>query len=221
MGVRSSTPRSFLSVLTAGPRTHMQRTTNVTVALLFVAALAAALILGLHPKRTPEPAPPPRASAAPASAVSAVSSAASAPSASASAATEAAEVAPGLDGTVTEGFENFPDGGKVPELPASAPARIGFGAVVFAYRGAQGAPADARSKDEARKKAVEAIELAQKDFGAAVAKGDRGSTTDAGRLPRGVIEPPIEYVLFTLAKGKVYPEPVDTPRGYWVVRRNE
>jgi hypothetical protein len=36
-----------------------------------------------------------------------------------------------------------------------------------------------------------------------------------------VIEPPIEFVLFSLEKGKVHPEPVDTPKGYWVVRRNE
>jgi len=195
----------------------MQRTTNVTVALLFVAALAAALVLGLRPKRTPEPAPAPRSSA------SAKSSASAAPSPSAAPSTAAKDddVAPALDASVTEGFENFPDGGKVPELPASAPARVGFGAVLFAYRGAQGAPADARSKEEAKKKATEVIEVAQKDFAAAVGKGDRGSTTDAGRLPRGVIEPPIEYVLFTLEKGKVYPEPVDTPRGYWIVRRNE
>jgi parvulin-like peptidyl-prolyl isomerase len=194
----------------------MQRTTNVTVALLFVAALAAALVLGLRPKRTPEPAPA-HTSAPPASSTSAAPK----PSAVPSAAPALDESAPVLDSAVTDGFENFPDGGKVPELPASAPARVGFGAVLFAYRGAQGAPADARSKEEAKKKAADTIEVAQKDFAAAVAKGDRGSTTDAGRLPRGVIEPPIEYVLFTLEKGKVYPEPVDTPRGYWVVRRNE
>ena len=122
---------------------------------------------------------------------------------------------------VTEGFEAFPDGGKVPELPASAPARVGFGAVIFTYQGSQGASRDARSKDDARKKAAETIELAQKDFAAAVAKGDHGSTTDAGRVPRGVLEPPIEYYLFSLEKGKVHPEPIDTPRGYWVLRRNE
>ncbi|HYQ15995.1 MAG TPA: peptidylprolyl isomerase [Polyangiaceae bacterium] len=149
------------------------------------------------------------------------SAAAPNPSAAASAVALGADGAAPVETEVTAGFENFPDGGKVPELPASAPARIGFGAVIFAYRGAQGAPADARSKEEAKKKATEVIEGAQKDFAAAVAKGDHGSTTDAGRLPRGVIEPPIEYVLFTLEKGKVYPEPVDTPRGYWVVRRNE
>lgn len=194
----------------------MQRTTSVTVGLLAVAALAAALVLGLRPKRAPEPQSAPKPSA------TAAASASPTPSASALPAPvkEDASAAAGEPG-VTDGFETFPDGGKVPELPASAPARVGFGAAVFAYRGAQGAPADARSKEEAKKRAVEVIELAQKDFAAAVAKGDRGSTTDAGRLPRGVIEPPIEYVLFMLEKGKVHPEPVDTPKGYWVVRRNE
>ena len=196
----------------------MQRTTSVTVGLLFVAALAAVAVLGLRPKREPEPTPAAKSSASAATAVSAVPSSSATPGASPADVNAAA--APG-EPLVTEGFENFPDGGKVPELPASAPARVGFGAVIFTYRGAQNAPSDARSKEEAKKKAVETIELAQKDFAAAVAKGDKGSTTDAGRLPRGVIEPPIEYVLFSLEKGKVHPEPVDTPKGYWVVRRNE
>ena len=196
----------------------MQRTTSVTVGLLFVAALAAAAVLGLRPKREPEPTPAAKSSASAATAASVVPSSSATPVASP--ADVNAGAAPG-EPLVTEGFENFPDGGKVPELPASAPARVGFGAVIFTYRGAQNAPSDARPKEEAKKKAVEAIELAQKDFAAAVAKGDKGSTTDAGRLPRGVIEPPIEYVLFSLEKGKVHPEPVDTPKGYWVVRRNE
>jgi hypothetical protein len=197
----------------------MQRTTSVTVGLLFVAAVAAVAVLGLRPKREPELASAPKASAS----AHAATSASAAPLSSALPAGGTPDLDGGTPGepTVTEGFENFPDGGKVPELPASAPARVGFGAVIFQYRGAQNAPGDARTKDEARKKATETIELAQKDFAAAVAKGDKGSTTDAGRLPRGVIEPPIEYVLFTLEKGKVHPEPLDTPRGYWVVRRNE
>jgi hypothetical protein len=197
----------------------MQRTTSVTVGLLFVTAIAVAAVVGLRPKKVPELAPTP---AAPAS--SHASAAPVAPSSSATAAPSDSSTASADDDnplTITSGFETFPDGGKVPELPASAPARIGFGAVVFAYRGAQGAPADARSKEEARKKAAEVVELAQKDFAAAVAKGDHGSTSDAGHIPRGVIEPPIEYILFTLDKGKVHPEPIDTPRGYWVVRRNE
>lgn len=195
----------------------MQRTTSVTVGLLFVAAVATVAVLGLRPKRDPEPTSAAKSSA------TVHASASAAPSSSAPPAPGPADMDAGLAGEamVTEGFETFPDGGKVPELPASAPARVGFGAVIFSYRGAQNAPSDARTKEEARKKAAETIELAQKDFAAAVAKGDKGSTTDAGRLPRGVIEPPIEYVLFTLEKGKVHLEPIDTPRGYWVVRRNE
>jgi hypothetical protein len=35
-----------------------------------------------------------------------------------------------------------------------------------------------------------------------------------------VLEPPIEYLLFTLEKGAMHPEPVDTPRGYWLIRRS-
>ncbi len=195
----------------------MQRTTSVTVGLLFVAALAVAAVLGLRPKREPEHVPAPKPSAA------LKASAAPAPSAApaGSALPEPDSGAAPSEGAVTEGFDTFPDGRKVPELPASAPARVGFGAVIFAYQGSQGAPRDARSKEAAKKLALDVIELAQKDFAAAVAKGDHGSTTDAGRLPRGVIEPPIEYYLFTLEKGKVHPEPIDTPRGYWVVRRNE
>jgi hypothetical protein len=193
----------------------MQRTTSVTVGLLFVAALGAVAVYGLRPKRTPEHAPTPKASSSVKPAPSAAPSGTAAPEA------PSADSGPGRDGVVTEGFETFPDGGKVPELPAGAPARVGFGAAIFTYQGSQGAPRDARSKDEARKKAAETIELAQKDFAAAVAKGDHGSTTDAGRVPRGVLEPPIEYYLFSLEKGKVHPEPIDTPRGYWVLRRNE
>jgi parvulin-like peptidyl-prolyl isomerase len=196
----------------------MQRTTSVTVGLLFVAAVAAVAVLGLRPKRVPEHTPKASASVSAKTLVSAAPSASAAP---ADAPEIDAAAATAREGVITEGFETFPDGGKVPELPASAPTRVGFGAVIFAYQGAQGAPRDSRPKEDAKKRAIETMELAQKDFAAAVAKGDRGSTTDAGRVPRGVIEPPIEYVLFTLEKGKVHPEPIDTPRGYWVVRRNE
>jgi hypothetical protein len=194
----------------------MQRTTSVTVGLLFVAAIGAVAVYSLRPKRTPE-------LAAPAKSAAARSSASAAPSSSAAPAAAAPDPEAGAvrDGVVTEGFETFPDGGKVPELPASAPARVGFGAAIFTYQGSQGAPRDARSKEDARKRAAETIELAQKDFAAAVAKGDHGSTTDAGRVPRGVLEPPLEYYLFSLEKGKVHPEPIDTPRGFWVLRRNE
>jgi parvulin-like peptidyl-prolyl isomerase len=104
-------------------------------------------------------------------------------------------------------------------LPAGAPTSVSFGVVLFTYQGVQFAPPGARSKEEALEKAKAVVEEATKDFAEAVKKGDRGSTADAGRIPRGVLEPELELVLFTLEKGKVHAEPIDTPRGYWVVRR--
>jgi parvulin-like peptidyl-prolyl isomerase len=98
---------------------------------------------------------------------------------------------------------------------------VGFGVVVVAYQGAQAAPLDARSKAEAKRRAEGLLADAKLDFAAAVAKGDRGSTADAGHVPRDVLEPAVEYLLFTLKKGDVYAEPIDTPRGYWIVRRND
>jgi hypothetical protein len=116
-------------------------------------------------------------------------------------------------------FDTLPNGTPVPELPESAPKEVSFGVVLFQYEGAELAQAGTRTKPEALKLARETVQLAQTDFGEAVKRGDRGSTDDAGSLPRGVLEPGPEYVLFTLAAGAVYPEPIDTPRGYWVVRR--
>lgn len=113
--------------------------------------------------------------------------------------------------------EDTTDGGR--PLPNAAPSAVSFGVILFTYQGVQFAPPGARSKEEALEKAKAVVEDAKKDFGDAVKKGDRGSTGDAGRIPRGVLEPEIEYVLFTLEKGAVHPDPLDTPRGYWVVRR--
>jgi hypothetical protein len=116
-------------------------------------------------------------------------------------------------------FSTLPDGSPAPKLPDSAPKRVSFGIVLFQYEGAQYAPHGTRSKAEALKLARETVPLAERDFAEAVKLGDRGSTTDAGSLPRGILEPAPEYLLFTLAPGKVCPEPVDTPRGYWLMRR--
>lgn len=192
----------------------MQRSTAALLGLGFVAALIGVILLShSSPKRRPL-TPAVKASA------SAVASAKPASSAGSEAKTDA-----GADGDAgiafTEGFETFPDGGKVPDLPDSAPKDVTFGVIQFSYQGAQFAPNDARTKEQARQKAETALELAKHDFAAAVAKGDRGSTGDAGRIPRGVLEPPIEYVLFMLDKGTVAPTVVDTPRGYWILRRND
>src|SRR2546426_366347 len=68
--------------------------------------------------------------------------------------------------------------------------------------------------------AKQLAEEAKTDFKAALAKGDKGSTENAGRLPRGILEPAPEFVLFSLPKGGVS-EPVDTPRGFWIAQRIE
>jgi cytoskeletal protein RodZ len=115
----------------------------------------------------------------------------------------------------------LPDGRKVPELPADAPKSVSFAVVLVTYRGAEGAPPDAREKSAALAKAKELLPDARRDFDEAVKKGDPGSTTQAGTMPRDVLEPGLEYVLFTLKKGEVYGEPIDTPRGYWILRRND
>jgi len=192
----------------------MQRSTAALLGLGFLAALTG-VILVMHDSPKPPLKAKPAASAAPSANVAASASA------SASAAVDAGP--PDDAGTTpfTEGFETFADGGKVPDLPNSAPQELSFGVVQFTYQGAQFASSDARSKEAARQKAEATLELAKHDFAAAVGKGDRGSTADAGRIPRGVLEPPIEYVLFTLDKKTVYSSVIDTPRGFWIVRRND
>ena len=107
-----------------------------------------------------------------------------------------------------------------PPLPAEAPKRVRFGVVLVQYRGAQGAPPTSRSRDAALALAKEIVEEARTDFKAAVAKGDKGSTEDLGFMPRGILEPAPEFELFSLPKGGIG-GPVDTPRGFWVVRRIE
>jgi hypothetical protein len=118
-------------------------------------------------------------------------------------------------------------GEAAPALAADAPKSVVFGVVLVTYRGAQGLPggprlpATVRTRDAALELAKQLAELAKTDFKAAVGKGDKpGSMENAGRIPRGVLEPAPEYVLFSLPKGGVS-EPVDTPRGYWIVQRIE
>ena len=108
----------------------------------------------------------------------------------------------------------------MPDLEAETPKSVVFGVVLIQYAEAQGAPPGTRSRADAEKLARELAALAKTDFKAAVDKGDPGSTTNAGRMFRGVLEPAPEYVLFKLGKGDVS-DPVDTPRGLWIVKRIE
>src|SRR5262249_12647406 len=111
-----------------------------------------------------------------------------------------------------------------PGLSADAPKSVIFGVILVKYKGAQAAPANARSREEALALAKQLAAEAKTDFKAAVAKavanGDKESMENAGRMPRGMLEPAPEYVLFSLPKDGVS-DPVDTPRGFWIVKRIE
>jgi hypothetical protein len=118
----------------------------------------------------------------------------------------------------------MPDGTPVPMLPFTAPREVRFGVVLVSYSGAQpsaggGKPVN-RSRTDAKGLAAKLLATAQQDFHAAVQQGDAGSADDVGRVRRGVLEPAPEYLLFTLGVDAVA-GPVDTPRGYWIVKRLE
>lgn len=124
------------------------------------------------------------------------------------------------------GFDDFgasADGGSFAplpslELPSSASKSVRFGVILVAHSAAQGAAAGARTKAAAQDLATRLAEQAKTDFKAAVASGDTGSMEDAGRIGRGVLEPESEMVLFQLESGAVS-APIDTPRGFWIVKR--
>jgi hypothetical protein len=191
----------------------MERQRTIGLAALFLIVVAVAAIW-THLPQTPAPSPAAAASAT----ASATVAAAPTPSA-VSSLVAAVETALAPEEGSTDGFDQLLDGRKAPPVPASAPQQVTFGVVVFAYEGSQFAAPGSRTKEEAKQKALAARADAARDFSAAVAKGDRGSTSNAGRMPRGILEGAAEYVLFTLGKGQVATEPVDTPRGYWILRR--
>jgi hypothetical protein len=123
------------------------------------------------------------------------------------------------------------DGTQAPPLPLNAPRQVRFGVVLVSYAGAQPSVPLAmtegravrpskRSKADARALSTKLLATAEQDFHAAVQQGDAGSADDVGRVKVGILEPAPEYVLFSLGVGAVG-GPVDTPRGYWIVKRLE
>lgn len=118
-------------------------------------------------------------------------------------------------------FDVLEDGSPVPTLDASAPRRVKVGVALFRYRGAEGAGAQSRSRDEARELATAALAKGGSDFGQIVALADPGSAVDVGWVGRGVLERAVEYPIFSAKVGDTLPRPIDTPRGYWVVRRHK
>lgn len=193
----------------------MDRQRSIGFGALFLVVAAIAVLW------TRIPSDPPAAAATAAAAVAppAPSVTAAAPASATPSLEAAVESALSPDEGSIGGYDLLPDGRKAPPLPDSAPQQVTFGVIVFAYQDAQFATPGTRSKEQAKQKALAAAAEAKKDFSAAVAKGDHGSTSNAGRMPRGMLEPAAEYTLFTLAKGDVSAEPVDTPRGFWILRR--
>jgi hypothetical protein len=122
--------------------------------------------------------------------------------------------------SASDGGFHLADGTPVPPLGPKAPRQVRFGVVLVTYQGAEGAPAKARTKDTALGLATKLAEDARTDFHAAVARGDDGSADDVGMVARGVLEPNSEATLFGLAAGGTSGV-VDTPRGFWIVRRIE
>ena len=158
---------------------------------------------------------PATGSGSPSAAGSAAASAAAAPSAFPSAVGEGDDR--GQASEETDGVEVAAAGSAAPSL-AGAPKTVTFGVVLVTFAGAQGAPRTARTKADAEKLAASLAELAKKDFPAAVKKGDEGSTEDAGKMYQGILEAGPEFALFTLEPEHVA-GPVETPRGFWIVRR--
>lgn len=103
-------------------------------------------------------------------------------------------------------------------MPSSAPRHVKIGVVLVTFAGAEGAPQAARNKADARAIADRLGQDARSDFHRAVTSGDPGSSDDIGRLPRGVLDPRTEVAVFALATGEVS-DVLETPRGYWIVKR--
>lgn len=144
-------------------------------------------------------------------------SASAAPSATAPA--EADAGAPAVDLDVDGGlFLPTLSLGDAGVMPSGAPRSVKIGVVLVSFAGAEGAAPNARSKKDAQAIAERLGADARADFHRAVTAGDPGSADDIGRLPRGVLDPRTEIAVFGLAPGDVS-EVLETPRGYWIVKR--
>jgi hypothetical protein len=118
------------------------------------------------------------------------------------------------------GTFHLADGTIVPPLGPKAPKQVRFGVVLVAYEGAEGASPKAKSKADALAVANKLAEVAKTDFSVAVRAGDDGSAPDIGIVDRNILEPTSEAVLFALPVGGTSGV-IDTPRGFWIVKRLE
>ncbi|QXD17070.1 peptidylprolyl isomerase [Rhodocaloribacter litoris] len=100
--------------------------------------------------------------------------------------------------------------------------------ILIAYQGAERAgPEVTRSKEEAYARAKELIARLEQDpsrFAAMAAQYSDGPTAaaggDLGRWFKGQMIPAFDEALARLQVGQIAPEPVETPFGYHVIRRN-
>jgi hypothetical protein len=115
-------------------------------------------------------------------------------------------------------FLATPSLGDASLLTTTGPRTVKIGVVLVMFQGAEGAPASARNKRDALAIAERLAQDARTDFHHAVSGGDPGSADDIGRLPRGVLDPRTEMAVFALAAGEVS-DVLETPKGYWIVKR--
>lgn len=110
------------------------------------------------------------------------------------------------------------DAGDWLTLPKDAPRSVRLGVVLVEFAGAEGASKAAPAKSDAAARAAALLETARTSFSEAVRKGDPGSADDIGRIPRGVLDPSTEATVFRLKTADVSGV-LETPRGYWIVKR--
>lgn len=133
----------------------------------------------------------------------------------------AAPAAPGAKETdLDAGLSLFALSSAAATLPSGAPRTVKLGVVLVQYQGAEGASSAARPKRDALAYAEKLATDAKSDWRGAVKSGDSGSSEDIGRIPRGVLDPATEVAVFSLAPGEISGV-LDTPRGYWIVKRAE
>lgn len=167
-------------------------------------------VVGLVTWMTLEQLSAPRRAAAPVDA--------GAPPADAGAALEALDAAPASAEEVDAGALEalaLPEAGT---LPQGAPRTVHLGVVLVQFAGAEGASPNARPRGEAAALAERLAADARTDFKRAVQSGDPGSSEDIGRIPRGVLDPRTEVSVFSLSPGAIS-DVLETPRGYWIVKR--
>ena len=116
-----------------------------------------------------------------------------------------------------------------PSAPAAPPEQIAAQHILVAWKGAKNAPASiTRSKADAKKRADDAATKAKvkgADFSALVAEytddeATKGRQGSLGKFAKSKMTPAFADAAFALGVDEVS-EPVETPFGYHVIKRNQ